>query len=328
MKPNSKRLQKLKTSQDLHLSFATQVIKPKSLKCLYRLQVVNWKEPLTKTSIESTEKIIKNSPKQAKNFLNLSILWLEVENIKTLIKAASAELSPEQRLAKVYFYVEDYLKNRAIFEDAAKAPGVKQVVNAFKNTAYRTSLNQGLVGYEETGSTARIDIFLDKMFYEKLQDSYQRLKKTEKPHALLYASLQNDSFTLLTLLRGKALNHDANWLRLAVPKNNFNISKETVEALLCAPDFESALKIALDSHYGKYFLKSAIPEESLGFAEKVFKKTRFEYAKSSRINENFNIGAPLAFLTQKEAEVHNLIALSTGVDSAVNPERILSQLLL
>lgn len=298
----------------------------------YQAQIAKVPLPLTgrklerafnENLIESTEKIITNSPRHAKNFLNLHILWLELENIKVLIKAANVDLNPEQRLAKVYFSVEDYLKNRVVFEDAAKASGVKQVVNAFKNTAYRTNLNLGLAGYEETGSTARIDIFLDKMFYEKLQDSYHRLKKSEKPHALLYASIQNDSFTLLTLLRGKALNHEANWLRLTVPKNNFNISKETVEALLCAPDFESALKIAIESHYGKYFLKSAIPEESLGFAEKAFKKARFEYAKSSRISENFNIGAPLAFLTQKEAEVHNLIALSTGVDAAVNPERIL-----
>ena len=46
--------------------------------------------------------------------------------------------------------------------------------------------------------------------------------------------------------------------------------------------------------------------------------------KASRISENFNIGAPLAFMTQKEAEVHNLIAVSSGVEAAVNPEAIQS----
>ena len=278
--------------------------------------------------IESHVKIIKNSPKKAAKFLDFYALRFEVENIKALIKAANAELGSEQKLAKVYLYVEDYLKNRLVFEDAAKAPGVKQVVTAFKNTAYASPLNLGLKSYEENGSTSRLDLILDKLYYEKLHDGYEKLPKGEKPHAVFYVSIESDSFKLLTLLRGKALNLDANWLRQVVPHNNFNLSTETVEAILSAPDFESALKIALESHYGKFFTKATSPEESLANTEKAFKKALFEHAKASRISENFNIGSPLAFMTQKEAEVHNLIALSSGVEAAVKPELIQAQLLL
>ena len=126
-----------------------------------------------------------------------------MENIKALIKAANANLSPEQKLAKIYLSVEDYLKKRSVFEEAAKAPTVKQVVNALKNTEYSSSLNMGLQNYEETGSTARLDVLLDKVFYEKLYDNYMLLPKIEKPHARFYASTENDSFTLLTILAGK-----------------------------------------------------------------------------------------------------------------------------
>ena len=66
----------------------------------------------------------------------------------------------------------------------------------------------GLQNYEENGSTARFDVLLDKVFYEKLYESYKQLPKREKPHVLFYASTENDSFTLLTLLRGKNLNYD------------------------------------------------------------------------------------------------------------------------
>ena len=112
-----------------------------------------------------------------------------------------------------------------------------------------------------------------------------------------------------------------------MPNNNFNLSKETLR-LYFSSDFESALKIILESHYAKFFVKAQSPEETIANAEKAFKKAVFQHAKVNRISDNFNIGAPLAFMTQKEAEVHNLIALSAGVEAAVNPEEIQGQLLL
>ena len=68
-------------------------------------------------------------------------------------------------------------------------------------------------------------------------------------------------FTLMTLLRGKILNYDPNWLRLAVPRNNFNLFRETVEAIVTAADFESALKIVLESYYANYFVKPKLQKK-------------------------------------------------------------------
>ena len=144
--------------------------------------------------------------------------------------------------------------------------------------------------------------------------------KKEQPYAYFYASIENDGFTLLTLLRGKALNHEPNWLRLVIPQNYFNLNKSTVEALVSAVDFEAALKIVLDSYYAKFFVKAQNPEETIANAGKAFKKAVFQHAKSSAISETFNIGSPLAFMTQKEAEVFNLTVLSLGVDSAMKPD--------
>lgn len=169
---------------------------------------------------------------------------------------------------------------------------------------------------------------LNKVFYEKLFDAYAGLPAKEKPHANFYASLENDSFTLLTLLRGKNLKYDADWLRLAVPKNNFKLARETVEALVTSVDFDVALKTAQETPYATFFPKAPSPQETIANAEVAFKKAILQHAKASKIPENFNIGAPLAFLTQKQAEVHNLIAVSVGVEAALKPEEIQRQLLV
>jgi V/A-type H+/Na+-transporting ATPase subunit C len=273
-------------------------------------------------------KIIKYSPKNVRKYLSLYLLRFEIEHIKKLMKATHAKLSPEQKLMKIYFSVEDYFKKRVVIEEAAKASIPSQMIHALKDTDYFLPLNMGLKNYEENGSTALFDVFVDKLFYEKLYDGYESLRKKEQHYANFYASMDNDGFTLVTLLRGKILKYESNWLRLVVPGNYFNLNKSIVEDMVTSEDFEEALKIVLDSYYAKYFVKSQSPEETIATAGKAFKKAVFHHAKSSSISETFNIGSPLAFLTQKEVEVYNLTVLSLGVDSAMKPEEIRNQLLI
>jgi V/A-type H+-transporting ATPase subunit C len=303
----------------------------------YQEQIAKVPLPLTSRKLERSFyenlidtyiKIIKYSPKKAREYLSLYLLRFEIEHIKTLMKATSAKLSSEQKLAKIYFSVEDYLKRRMVLEEAVKASTPTQIIHAFKGTEYWSALNMGLKNYEESASTASFDVFVDKYFFEKLYAGYESLAKKEQSYANFYASTENDDFALVTLLRGKALNYEPNWLRLVVPQNYFNLRKPMVEALVSAIDFEAALKIVLDSYYAKFFVKSQTPEETIATAEEAFKKAVLQHAKSCAISEAFNIGSPLAFMTQKEAEVHNLTVLSLGVDATMKPEEIRSQLLL
>ncbi len=303
----------------------------------YQQQIAKVPPPLTSRKLERAFnenlletyiKIIKSSPKNAAAFLRLYLFRVEVENIKTLIKAANANLSLEQKLGKIYLSAETFLKHRALLEETAKASDLKQTVTAFKRTEYASALKMGLGSYEEDGTTACLDVLLDKHFYEKLYDAYQSLPKKEKPHAYKYVSMENDGFVLLTLLRGKNLHYDPNWLRLAVPTKKFNLSDEAVENIVMVTDFDSALKVALESHYAQFLVKAQTAEETVAKAEKAFTKALFLYAKESRFTEIFNIGAVLAFLTQKEAEVHNLTAVSLGVEAGLKPEDIQRQMLL
>ena len=270
---------------------------------------------------------MRNSPEKVAEFLNSYLLQFEIENLKVLIKIARDNLTAEQKLARIYMSVEDFLKNRSAIEEAAKAMSVRQMINALKNTPFASSLNMGLQGYEENGSTARFDILLDRVFYLTLYENYEFLPKQQKLHAKFYVRLENDSFGILTLLRGKVLNYDSAWLRQVIPQKTFSLSSEIVDSLLAASDFDSALKVAIESRYGEYFTKAPTPEEAISNAEKAFRKAAFAYAKTSRISDNFNVGASIAFIIQKKAEVHNLIAASAGVEASINPENIQNQLL-
>jgi vacuolar-type H+-ATPase subunit C/Vma6 len=173
-----------------------------------------------------------------------------------------------------------------------------------------------------------MDIFIDTLFYEKLYAAYKSLPRREKSHSKFYASLENDRFILLTLLRGKNLGYDPNWLRMAIPRCYFDLNKEQIESIVSALNFEAAYKIIQESHYAKYFEHKATPEETIAAAEKNFKKAILAYAEKKYIREIFNVGSTLIFITLKEAEVHNLTALTLGVDAGMKSEVIRNQLLL
>jgi V/A-type H+-transporting ATPase subunit C len=302
----------------------------------YQEQISKIQPPLTgrklerafnENLIETYRKIIKHSPKAAANYLNLYLLRFEIENIKTLIKGTIAGLTAEQKLSKTYPFVSCYIEKRSVFEEAAKASSLSQLVATFKKTPYASPLDMGLESYNESGSTTCLDVFLDAFFYEHLYRVYNKLPKREKPHALPYASLENDSYILLSILRGKNLNYDSNWLRLAVPHNYFNLEDKEVEAIISALNFEAAHKFVLNSYYAKYFPREDTPEETLAKAEKSIRKTVVEHAQNSN-RFFFNIGLPLAYMTQKEAEAGNLRTLALGIDAAMEPDAIRAQLFL
>ena len=303
----------------------------------YQEQIARVSLPLTsrkleraynESLIETYLKMVKNSPKKVKEYLGLYLLRFEIENIKALIKATSAKLNAEDKIAKVYVSVENYLENRKVMEEAQKATSVRQFVNVFSKTKYASALSMGLQSYEETGSTMCFDVFIDKAFFEQLYDCYERLPKREKPHAFSYARIENDSFILLTLLRGKALDYDANWLRMAVHHNIMGLPRERVEAIVSSADFESALKIVLESYYAEFFKKATDAEETIAGAEKAFSKAMFQKAKASVTREIFNIGSALSLMTQKKVEAQNLTALSLGLEASMKPGDIQLQLLL
>jgi V/A-type H+-transporting ATPase subunit C len=275
--------------------------------------------------IETYQKIIKYSPKVTSDYLNSYLLHFEIEDIKMLIKETLAGYSAEQKLTKTYSFTSPYIEHQAVIEGAAKASNLNQLIVAFKKSPYIYPIRMGLERYNKSGSATGFDVFLDAFFYEYLYCTYMALPKKEKLPACIYASLKNDSFILFSILRGKNLNYDSNWLRLTTPPNYFNLTSKEVEAMISASNFNSAHKIVLSGYYARYFPKADTPEETLAKAERRFQSSVVEHAQNSN-RFFFNIGLPLAYITLKETEVSNLCTLALGIDASMPSETIQSQL--
>jgi vacuolar-type H+-ATPase subunit C/Vma6 len=237
-------------------------------------------------------------------------------------------LPTEKKRSRIYFSVEEHLKRRQLFEAASGASDLKTLADILKMEDYASAINLGLEKYEENGETQLFDVLMDKAYYEYLWWTFCQLPQKEKPHAAFYANVSYDGFIILTILRGKALGYDAQWLKTAIPHTALNMATATVEAMATAADFEAALKIVLTTSYGEYFSKAETPQDTIANAEKAFKKALFIHAHKNRTLEIFNIGAPLAFMVKKEAETRNLSAICLGVENRWKPGNIQNSLLL
>lgn len=260
--------------------------------------------------------LIKNLPKNIKPFFELYLERFQIEHIKILIKTTLTKLTPEEKTSKIHLTVENYFHNNTVIDEATKASTLQNVVQAFKKTNYYTSLNEGLKKYDETGSPIYFDLLLDRQYFDKHYHIYKKLPKNEQPHAKFYASIKVDKFILFTILRGKALGYDPDWLKVALPDKPFNINEHTYISLIYAIDYDTALKtITTTTEYKNYFTTTNTPEETLATAEKNFKNATIQHAKTKALIDIFNIGAPLSFITLKEANIHNLTTAALHIDT-------------
>jgi vacuolar-type H+-ATPase subunit C/Vma6 len=277
---------------------------------------------------EAAIKVTKNAPKSVAPFLKMFLKQFEVENLKALIKAAHVDLEPEQVLSKVSLQLEAFLGNRDAFEEAAKANGITQRVNALAKTEYATALAQGLASYNETGAVACFDVLLDKVYFENLYEAYFELSHVERKHAQFYVETLTAKYVLPMILRAKNLNYETSALRVIIPDQTLGLSKATLEELVEASDYEVAHNIVMQTPFGQYFPKTASAEETIANAETALRKALTEHAEHARVFEIFNIGLPLSFLILKQTEATNLTTISIGIESKLAPEEIARRLFL
>jgi vacuolar-type H+-ATPase subunit C/Vma6 len=274
-------------------------------------------------------KIINYSPMKVRGFLSNELRKFEVENIKILLKSVSAGLSTDEKIERIYLLPEEFLKNRHVFEEATEMDNIKNTIESLKKIDhYATALDFGLSRFRETGSMKSFDIFLDKAYFTDLTESLSTLPKREQKHAIFYTKMKVEVFILLAILRAKLLGYDANWLRLTIPKANFSISEKSIEPLITSEDYESALKLILQSPYGTFFEKASEPEETLSNFEKSTEKAIFNHAYNLRFKELFNVEACIIFILQKDTEIRNLVTISLGIENGTKPTEIQSNLLL
>ncbi len=138
------------------------------------------------------------SPNEIQDFLRIYLSRLEIENLKSILKAKSTKIPHETLIKRLHLSVEEIFKRKDLFIQATEASDVKGVIETFKETFYSSILSEGTPKYEETGSTRFFDFALDRAYYDNLLSSFEKLPP--KDSEIAYSSLgpEIDRFNILS----------------------------------------------------------------------------------------------------------------------------------
>ncbi len=264
------------------------------------------------------------SPNELQVFLRDYISRLEIENLKTLLRAKNAHLSYESITAMLNLPTEDLLDRQEIFVEAAKAGDIKGSLKHFEGTPYAQALSEALPLFEEAKSTRFFELTLDRDYHERLFDSTATLSKDHSKMVLPILGPQIDIFNIDTIVRSKFLNFPPQWVDMAVTSEFYKLSSSQIHALMLIESSTSALTILKETAYRRFYLVRNSVEETLTGLEKAVKQNCLKQLNEMRIRDAFSISTPLSIIMEKEVEVENLTKITSGVEHNWTTEEIAS----
>jgi V/A-type H+-transporting ATPase subunit C len=274
--------------------------------------------------IRVCSKIVHFSPKEIQDFLRIYLSRLEIENLKSILKAKSAKIPYETLIGRLHLSIEEVFGRKDLFIQAAKADDIKGVMEAFKETIYSPILLEGASKYEEAGSTRFFDFALDRAYFDNLLDSFERLPSKDSEIVFSCLGPRIDGYNMLTIIRSKLQNYPSHLTFRAVTHRFYKLSENDVQALVSIESVDSALDLVSHGFYAKFLSRRENIEETLVFFESAIENSIFSRLHKMQIVELFNVATPLGIMMRKEKEVEKLITISSGIEYGWKPENIAS----
>jgi vacuolar-type H+-ATPase subunit C/Vma6 len=267
------------------------------------------------------------SPEELQSFIKEYVSHVEIQNLKTLLKAKNAQLPYETIIGMLHLLIEDLLDRRELFTQAAKAEDIEGSIKAFQDSPYADALSEASPQFKKTKSTRFFDLTLDRVYHEHLLDSTRKLPKKHSRVIMSVLGPCVDMFNILMIIRSKFLGYPSQWIDRAVTSQFYKLSINDIHALTLIEDAASALNVLKQTPYRKFLELHETIEATLTSFEKAMKNRSLKLLEGIRIRDPFNVSTPLSIMMKKEVEIENLTKISSGIEYNWKPEEITSILL-
>ncbi|NHI90979.1 MAG: hypothetical protein EAX96_00665 [Candidatus Lokiarchaeota archaeon] len=281
----------------------------------------------TEDEIYSVSRVIKNSPIQISNFLiTLFLLNFEVENIKTIIKSKSLNLSYEEISRDVHLITERILERERILKSLIYSNTLLEGLEFFKGTFYYEYLKKAYEYYEHFQSLSFFDILLDYGLVKNTLESFSKLNKSDRKIINEFIKTYVDFYNLKTIIRGKNLGFEEDFLNQVTFLNHSPyqgiIKLENVNEII---NYISANPN--QSNYFNFKGKKTI-EELLTHFRAFYHQKCLTILKKWGKNNLFSITSPFSFLLKKRFLIEDIKFISIGIDYNIRPDDILKRSIL
>lgn len=284
------------------------------------------RENLGRTS-KTVHKIL---PRDGVGLVSAVLARWDVFDIKTILRGVHAHSTPAEILESL---MPTATLLDAELEELARAEDVNEVVDTLATwrMPFARPLNDAMAAYREKGSTAPLELALDRWFFER---AYERLKKgrgydREIVREVLQTTVDVENLRTLFRIAGAHFSkQDARDYWLSGGKH---ITEKLFVRLSESMDPDGVLDGLRGTPYSRPLEAAAatyLKEGTLSVLERALEDTLTRKIISYRRPDPLCIGVVIAFLWAKQNEVTNVRIAVTGRSVGLPEERLRRELIL
>jgi V/A-type H+-transporting ATPase subunit C len=184
------------------------------------------------TYIKIIGRIMHYSPMSMRDFLRSYLLKYEIMNIKRLILGTILGMSTSEKALLVNKLVETYLENTEFINDLIEISSLDEIQLFMRKTKYNEAVREGILYFKNNNEIFVLEAFLDRLYYQNLQNVVKSLSQKEKVMISLYVKYISEIYNLNIIYRGIKNNIDKNLLEQFLVDEYLFLKKETLNDLL------------------------------------------------------------------------------------------------
>ena len=282
---------------------------------------------------ETIQKLIEFSSGNIKKLLVALSKKVEVANIKTMLRAAKAQIDVSEALKSIVpmggLNVD---RCRAIL---AEAKSVENVIVALSDFEYGKVLKP-VVEQEGKIDLTLLEVALDKAIYREIFGNIEKLTGIDRKIAKAVLGIELDAVNVRTILKGKELAVNPEVIKKYLMPPAF-FTEDALEEAIEAADVKSIIEglslIVESAHlvYKKIFTQLLKEGDApLPLLEAILDKAPLEMSlyQLREHSRYYNIGFILAFVNLKWAEVKNLRCIVKGSERKIQSSQVQKLLMI
>jgi V/A-type H+-transporting ATPase subunit C len=277
-----------------------------------KIDLVEIDQALTSVFVGAFKLISGYAPSKAREFLEMYLSRIDLDGLKTVIRAVHNKMRKEEALKYVVSTSE---KKRNEFSRLSEAQSVAQLVEEVQNRTLKEALAKVLPLYESTGSTVPLESSLDKALYSLLWDlRKKKLNRIDRAHAEELIGCRIDLNNMLVALRCKQLGLGSSAFELLIIPIFYRL-RINVDEVAKARNASELLNMFATTAYKdivQQARESFEKESDITQLENIVDRYMAHQSFREFIGYSFHIGVALAYLNLKFYELRNIKAVIVG----------------
>jgi V/A-type H+-transporting ATPase subunit C len=260
---------------------------------------------------ETYDLIARITPDNSKEVFKFLLKKWDIKNIKSIIIAKKAGLSPEETLNLIVPFGALTDKLDSLIE----ADNVTEVLNGLEGTEYPKILEDAIPIYNETGLLLPLEASLDKYLLQNLLRTSATPEDDNTSLLHNYVGTMVDVANIKIIIRAKADDLKYDDIESYMISDGYQIREWKLKELMETEDVAGVIS-GLDGTDYAPMLSDAMTDytetHSMASFENALDTHVAKTAKTISLKNQFGIGPMIGFLSRKEREIKNLKIIARG----------------